>query len=127
MTKRLDDPAQPRTLTEYLRLTFTGFAMGAADIVPGVSGGTMAFILGVYEQLINAIKSFNLDAIRLLLNLRIGELIGPRINCASCLPWASAWRRRYCCSPVSSAARWTTRAGKRCCSRFSSAWFWHPS
>lgn len=75
MTKRLDDPEQPRTLAEYLRLFFTGFAMGAADIVPGVSGGTMAFILGVYEQLINAIKSFNLDAIRLLLQLRIGELL----------------------------------------------------
>jgi uncharacterized membrane protein len=38
--------------------------MGAADIVPGVSGGTMAFILGVYETLINAIKSFDITAIR---------------------------------------------------------------
>ena len=75
MKKRIDGSAQPRTLVEYLRLFFTGFAMGAADIVPGVSGGTMAFILGVYEQLINAIKSFNLDAIRLLLQLKIGELM----------------------------------------------------
>ena len=38
----------PKTLRDYLRLFFTGIAMGAADIVPGVSGGTMAFILGVY-------------------------------------------------------------------------------
>ena len=75
MKKRIDSSAQPKSLTDYLRLYFTGFAMGAADIVPGVSGGTMAFILGVYEQLINAIKSFNLDAIRLLLQLRIGELM----------------------------------------------------
>ena len=35
--------------------------MGAADVVPGVSGGTMAFILGIYERLINAIKSFDMD------------------------------------------------------------------
>ncbi len=49
--------------------------MGASDIVPGVSGGTMAFILGVYQDLINAIKSFNIDALRLLFGLRIRELL----------------------------------------------------
>ena len=75
MTKRTSDAPEPKTLSEYLRLFFTGFAMGAADIVPGVSGGTMAFILGVYEMLINAIKSFNLDAVRLLLRLRFSDLL----------------------------------------------------
>ncbi len=69
------DLSEPKTLAQYLRLFFTGFAMGAADIVPGVSGGTMAFILGVYEDLIDAIKSFNVDAIRLALSLKIGELL----------------------------------------------------
>ena len=49
--------------------------MGAADIVPGVSGGTMAFILGIYETLIHAIKSFNFDALRLALRLKLGELL----------------------------------------------------
>lgn len=39
--------------------------MGAADVVPGVSGGTIAFITGIYEELINSIKNINLDAIRL--------------------------------------------------------------
>ncbi len=58
-----------------MRLVGTGFAMGAADIVPGVSGGTMAFILGVYTQLIDAIKSFNVDALRLLLGLRFSALM----------------------------------------------------
>jgi putative membrane protein len=58
---------QPKTPAEYVRLFFTGVAMGSADIVPGVSGGTMAFILGVYQDLINSIKSFNLDLIRLVL------------------------------------------------------------
>jgi putative membrane protein len=38
--------------------------MGAADVVPGVSGGTMAFVLGVYPQLLGAIESFNLDLLR---------------------------------------------------------------
>jgi putative membrane protein len=38
-----------------------GFCMGAADVVPGVSGGTVAFILGIYERLVNAIKSFDLE------------------------------------------------------------------
>lgn len=49
--------------------------MGAADIVPGVSGGTMAFILGIYETLINAIKSFNFHALRLALRLKLAELL----------------------------------------------------
>jgi putative membrane protein len=40
-------------------LAAKGFCMGAADVVPGVSGGTMAFILGIYEQLIAAIRSFD--------------------------------------------------------------------
>lgn len=70
-----EDLSNPQTPMEYLRLFFTGFAMGASDIVPGVSGGTMAFILGVYETLINAIKSFNIDAIRLGLSFKIKELL----------------------------------------------------
>jgi putative membrane protein len=68
------DLGRPTSLLEYLRIFLTGFAMGAADIVPGVSGGTMAFILGVYETLINAIKSFDLTAVRLAIGLKIREL-----------------------------------------------------
>lgn len=69
------DHSHPRTPLQYLRLFFTGFAMGAADLVPGVSGGTMAFILGIYEDLLNGIKSFNLEAIRLALGLKFRELL----------------------------------------------------
>ena len=75
MKQEAHDLSQPRTLSHYLRLALTGFAMGAADIVPGVSGGTMAFILGVYTNLIDAIKSFNIDAMRLLLGFRLGALL----------------------------------------------------
>jgi putative membrane protein len=45
--------------------------MGAADVVPGVSGGTMAFILGIYEELLEAIRSFDLQFLRLLIRFKI--------------------------------------------------------
>lgn len=41
-------------------------AMGAADVVPGVSGGTIAFITGIYEELINSIKAIDLNAFKIL-------------------------------------------------------------
>lgn len=47
--------------------------MGAADVVPGVSGGTIAFITGIYEELINSIKSINLTALKLLFSFKIAE------------------------------------------------------
>jgi len=47
-----------RTPMEYAGLFARGFCMGAADVVPGVSGGTMAFILGIYEELIESIREF---------------------------------------------------------------------
>lgn len=65
----------PKTLRDYLRLFFTGIAMGAADIVPGVSGGTMAFILGVYEDLLNAIKSVDTNVIKLATRFKIKEIL----------------------------------------------------
>lgn len=74
MKKHEGDISKPQTAAQYLRLYLTGFAMGAADIVPGVSGGTMAFILGVYEHLIHAIKSVNVDAVRFALRLKIADL-----------------------------------------------------
>ncbi|MCP4043900.1 MAG: DUF368 domain-containing protein [Gammaproteobacteria bacterium] len=43
-----------------------GFCMGAADVVPGVSGGTMAFILGIYQRLMEAIRAFDIQLLRLL-------------------------------------------------------------
>lgn len=46
-----------RTIKDYLGLVLRGMAMGASDIVPGVSGGTMAFILGIYEELIDSIRT----------------------------------------------------------------------
>lgn len=62
-----NEVAFPKTIPQYLRIILSGFAMGSVEIVPGVSGGTMAFILGIYETLIDSIKSFNLGALRLAL------------------------------------------------------------
>ena len=47
--------------------------MGCADVIPGVSGGTVAFISGIYEELINSIKSIDTEAMRLLFGFRIPE------------------------------------------------------
>ena len=52
----------------YLILYLKGLAMGAADVVPGVSGGTIAFISGIYERLLTAIKSVNFSLIPILRN-----------------------------------------------------------
>lgn len=52
-----------QTLGIYLR----GVLMGAADIVPGVSGGTMAFITGIYDRLLGSIRAFDLELLRMLL------------------------------------------------------------
>lgn len=51
---------------QYIQWMIKGLAMGAADVVPGVSGGTLAFILGIYERLLAAISSCNLQALGLL-------------------------------------------------------------
>nr|WP_321357941.1 DUF368 domain-containing protein [uncultured Draconibacterium sp.] len=62
-----------RSAKDYLTLALKGMGMGAADVVPGVSGGTIAFITGIYEELINSIKSINLTAIKLLLSFKLAE------------------------------------------------------
>jgi len=49
--------------------------MGSADIIPGVSGGTMALILGIYERLLNAIRSFDRDWLGDILRFRISEAL----------------------------------------------------
>ena len=62
-----------RGIKDYGMLMLKGIAMGASDVVPGVSGGTVAFIVGIYEELINSIKSINPTNLKLLFSLRIAE------------------------------------------------------
>ena len=60
-----------RRIKDYAVLTLKGMAMGAADVVPGVSGGTIAFIAGIYDELINSIKSINMHSLKLLFTGKI--------------------------------------------------------
>lgn len=55
-----------RTLKDYIIISLKGVAMGAADVVPGVSGGTIAFISGIYEELLSSISNINLGLFRTL-------------------------------------------------------------
>ena len=54
-------------------LYIKGVFMGIAEIIPGVSGGTIAFITGIYEELIDSIKSFNSRSLKLLLKLKFSS------------------------------------------------------
>jgi putative membrane protein len=79
-TKQQPDAGAPlelrrrRSLREYLGPAARGFCMGAADVVPGVSGGTMAFILGIYEELIQSIRQVGQpDFLRNVVRLRWRE------------------------------------------------------
>lgn len=65
----------PRTRTQALMLFFKGMCMGTADVIPGVSGGTIALITGIYEQLLGAIKSVDASAAQKLLTLKIREAL----------------------------------------------------
>ena len=70
-----------RTLVDYVGLLASGFAMGASNMVPGVSGGTMALILGIYEELIDSIRGVvNPEAIKLLLRFKVKQAL-------ALLPW----------------------------------------
>ncbi len=60
---------------EYFIHALKGMGMGAANVIPGVSGGTVALITGIFERIINALKSFNLTALSLLFKGKIKELI----------------------------------------------------
>ena len=61
---------------EKLRYLLCGLAMGAADVVPGVSGGTIAYITGIYDQLLGAVKSFDATFFRLFFTGRWKQALG---------------------------------------------------
>lgn len=60
-------------IKDYIGVTLRGMGMGAADVVPGVSGGTIAFITGIYEELINSLANINLAALKLLFSKGISS------------------------------------------------------
>ena len=65
----------PKTMKESLSLFLKGLLMGGADIIPGVSGGTIALITGIYEKLLAAIKSVDINFFKKLLSFKIKEAL----------------------------------------------------
>ncbi len=62
-------------MKKYFTLFLKGIAMGVANVIPGVSGGTIALITGIYEDLINSLKSFDKTALKYLFTFNIKSLI----------------------------------------------------
>jgi len=60
-------------MKEHIANFLKGFAMGVANVIPGVSGGTIALLTGIFERLINALKSFDVEAVRLLFKFKFKE------------------------------------------------------
>jgi putative membrane protein len=58
-----------------IRLFLIGFSMGSADVVPGVSGGTIAFIFGIFEELVYSIKKVSGQVLKLILKFRLKEAL----------------------------------------------------
>lgn len=59
-----------KRIKDYTGWFFKGMGMGAANVIPGVSGGTIALITGIFEKLIHSIKSFDVKAFKLLFSLK---------------------------------------------------------
>lgn len=60
-------------MKEYLSLFLKGIGIGAANVIPGVSGGTIALISGIFEKLIDSLKSFDIKAVKLFFSGRFKE------------------------------------------------------
>ena len=70
-----------RSMLAYIKVSLSGFAMGVANVIPGVSGGTMAFLLGIYEELIEAIRKIaSVETIKDIFTFKIKKLLDT-------LPW----------------------------------------
>ncbi|MGD9898949.1 MAG: DUF368 domain-containing protein [Calditrichaceae bacterium] len=84
---------EPRTLVNNMRLFFVGLAMGVANIIPGVSGGTIAVVFGIYEELMESLGNFLTNSekrwryIKFLAILFLGSVIAI-IVFARLLSWA---------------------------------------
>ena len=61
----------PATVRKAMNLALKGLCMGSADVIPGVSGGTIALITGIYEDLIGALRSIDMKVVQKLLSLDI--------------------------------------------------------
>lgn len=75
ISKKIKQKREEKSDKEIIKVFFTGMAMGAADIVPGVSGGTIAFVVGIYEKLIESIKTVTGKTLKLFFSGKIKQSI----------------------------------------------------
>ena len=75
----------PRSKKEYIILYIKGFLMGIADLIPGVSGGTIAFITGIYDTLLDAAASIDKTFIKHVLKFEIKKAIA-HLHCRFIIP-----------------------------------------
>ena len=64
-----------RAKKDYFWIALKGFTMGAANVIPGVSGGTIALVTGIYQELINSLKAFDKKALNLFLKRDFSSLL----------------------------------------------------
>ena len=62
-----------RTVKDYFTIALKGACMGAADVIPGVSGGTIAFIMGIYDEFVGSIAKVDKEAVKLLFTGRLKD------------------------------------------------------
>ena len=60
-------------IKRYIGVGIKGACMGAADVIPGVSGGTIAFIMGIYDEFVGSIAKIDSTAVKMLLHGRIRD------------------------------------------------------
>ena len=86
--------APPFTTGNSISLALKGAAMGAANVIPGVSGGTIALISGIYEELIHTLKSFDREALQLVIQRRFRdafEHVNGRFVCILSIGLVISW------------------------------------
>ena len=69
----MSNKAGHRSLIDYLLVSIKGACMGAADVIPGVSGGTIAFIMGIYDEFVGSIAKIDKQAIKLLFTGKVRQ------------------------------------------------------
>lgn len=62
-----------KNIAKYITVAVKGACMGAADVIPGVSGGTIAFIMGIYDEFVGSLASINAEALKLLFSGRFKD------------------------------------------------------
>ena len=62
-----------KNFLKYLTVGVKGACMGAADVIPGVSGGTIAFIMGIYDEFVGSIARIDATAVKMLFSGRIRD------------------------------------------------------